>query len=114
MIGRFEWHITVGKVDGVETRKIADTGGWVFSEITGCPILGQGDYCYLTGYDRDYDTALAEMRRANAALAFMRIKSLRMKIEDIVYDTKTGVSRLDEGERDGKESEEATSARRDA
>ena len=94
MTGRFEAHITFPKHTHKHVEAAGEREGWVFSAITGCPLLGQGDYCYLTSYDTDSDKLLASMDTVAATLAKQGIIALRLKIERIVYDTKTGVDEL--------------------
>jgi hypothetical protein len=91
MTGRFEWHITVPGASRSEAMKLAEQTGWVFSEITGCPILGQGTYCYITGYHTEFNSALGTVRAIAESLRAREVKVLREKIENIVYDTKTGM-----------------------
>lgn len=93
---RYEAHITYDKQYGKDIKTIADESkDWVYSQITGCPLLGKGDYCYLTGYNPDglglllsMDFLTIKIHRAIGALP------LRAKVERIVYDTKTGVNEL--------------------
>lgn len=85
-----EAHITLAQGDRDVARELADTYAWVFSEITGCPILGQGTYCYLTGYDPDADALWVELTNLAAICRLRGLTVLREKIERIVYDTKTG------------------------
>jgi len=92
--GRFEWHITLDQQHRSTAQKIADAFGFTFSEITGCPILGQGTYCYITGFDTNSEIALSEVNTVLRVLVTYNVPVLRAKIEDIVYDTKTNVDRL--------------------
>jgi hypothetical protein len=87
----YEAHITLQQSDRKLAQRAADQWGWVFSEISGCPILGQGTYCYLTGYDPDGIQLKAEMEQIAAWLRRedKTIVLLRLKIERIVYDSKT-------------------------
>ena len=91
-----EAHITLAQADRKTAERIADQFGWVFSEISGCPILGQGTYCYLTGYDPDAATLLAEIDTVAAACRREGLTVHREKIERIVYDTKTCRNELTE------------------
>jgi hypothetical protein len=100
MKGRFEWHITCEVTDRSIVKDVAEKFGHTFSQISGCPILGQGDYCYVTGYDTDAQVAKAEMDNAALSLVQRSVRVLRAKIEDIVYDTRTGVDRLKEDAHD--------------
>lgn len=84
-----EAHITLAQTHRVEAQQVADATGWTFSEITGCPILGQGTYCYLTGYDPDAEALLDEMGRVSDQLVAKGALILREKIERIIYDTRT-------------------------
>lgn len=94
MTGRFEWHITCPQSHATDVARLADLAGIVFSQIAGCPILGAGTYCYLTGYDTESNEALARVAEIERLLAESGIPILRSKIENIVYDTKTGVDTL--------------------
>ncbi len=99
MTGRFEWHITCPKqyAKKVETfvNEVEDAT-LVFSVITGCPILGQGQYCYVTGYQTNDIRALGEVIMITTALEGMGVPVLRSKIENIIYDTKTNVNLISE------------------
>lgn len=89
----YEAHITYAKEHREAVQQVGDNPefAWTFSEITGCPILGQGTYCYLTGYDPDPNVLRRRMQAVAATLATVsNAEPLRMKIEHIVYDTKTG------------------------
>lgn len=92
----YEAHITLNKDDREIAQRAEGQWGWVFSEITGCPILGQGTYCYLTGYDPDGQQLKAEMEQVMAWIGQKQPNTLilRAKIEHIVYDTKTGRNEL--------------------
>lgn len=94
MTGRFEAHITLDKTHATEVAKVADSTGWTFSQITGCPLLGPGTYCYLTGYNTDDQKLMEAMDDNVVALAHKGIVALRLKIERIVYDTKTNVNEV--------------------
>lgn len=85
----FEAHITLAQEDRTAAEDLANVFGWVFSEISGCPILGQGQYCYLTGYDPDAIVLLAEMSILVGLARGRGLTVHREKIERIVYDTKT-------------------------
>lgn len=92
----YEAHLTYAKKDRAVVQQIGDHPefAWTFSEITGCPIMGQGTYCYLTGYDPDPNALKRRMEAVALALSALGAESLRMKIEHIVYDTKTGRDEL--------------------
>jgi hypothetical protein len=92
--GGNEAHITANLLDATEVRKVGDEIGWVFSQISGCPLLGQGTYCYLTSYDRDAARLRRELEQACQLLKKRGIDVLRSKIEHIVFDSKTGVDEM--------------------
>jgi hypothetical protein len=94
MEGRFEWHITINKEYRKDVIEISEELNLVFSEITGCPILGQGTYCYLTGYDTNDLTALYNIKLTEKKLMDRNIPILRSKMENIWFDTKTNVNRI--------------------
>jgi len=88
-MAKFEAHITCDKEHAKQVEDIATQTGWFFSVIAGCPILGQGTYCYLTNYDSDELELLKSMRNVQSKLHQLNITEKRMKIERIVFDTKT-------------------------
>jgi len=93
--GGYEAHITCDKQYAREVEQVAEATGWVFSVISGCPILGQGTYCYLTNYNKDNPALLlASMQGVSRGLQDRGVSVLRSKIEHIVYDSKTGVNEL--------------------
>jgi hypothetical protein len=98
--GGYEAHMTFDKEHATEVKKaidydVSDLGDFVFSIITGCPLLGPGTYCYLTSYSKDSPAHLVQ-RMQTAAMYFKEkgIPTLRSKVEHIVFDTKTGVNEL--------------------
>lgn len=99
-MARFEAHITIDKQHASQVQCLAEDAAaglstdWVFSQITGCPILGQGTYCYLTAYDSDSRRLFERMNKIIFHLATLSIPVLRSKIEHIVYDTKTNINEL--------------------
>jgi hypothetical protein len=96
--GGYEAHLTFDKSHAAAVEGYAETirgWNWVYSVITGCPILGSGTYCYLTGYNKDNPKALkADMDAIAIDLKGMDVPCLRSKIEHIVYDSKTHVNEL--------------------
>lgn len=90
---RYEAHITCDQAHARTVEKLASDLGprWVYSVIAGCPLLGQGTYCYLTTYGTDVDVVRALILHAETLLAQRHVPVLRAKIERIVYDTRTGV-----------------------
>jgi hypothetical protein len=93
--GGYEAHMTFPKEHAREVETISEETGWVYSVITGCPLLGQGTYCYLTNYSKDNPAELVgEMTQIMGRLLLKDVPTLRSKVEHIVYDTKTGVNEL--------------------
>ncbi len=91
---RFESHITIRKPQSiVSARKlftIAESNGMTTSWITGDPILGAGKYFYMNGFGTDYEVLLAKVKEVSQGLRFWGYDVVREKIEQIMYDTKTG------------------------
>lgn len=91
---KFEAHITL---DREHRRSVADCGerfGWKFSQFDADPLLGDKPYCYLTRYDTDSKALLVEARRMTMELEAWHLPVLRVKIEEIIFDTKTGVNQI--------------------
>ena len=72
--GRFEWHITVDKAHRSIAMMLAKQRGHTFSEITGCPILGQGTYCYITGFSVEGAVARFDMDLTCQALVMLSLR----------------------------------------
>jgi hypothetical protein len=94
--GGYEAHMTFDKQYAKIIESIAEQQGYVFSVISGCPLLGSGTYCYLTDYTKDKPEELRKkMEETERELdRCYVIPTLRSKIEHIVYDSKTGVNEL--------------------
>jgi hypothetical protein len=90
-MSRYESHVTVDKVYAPRVEALAKLQGWSYSVIAGCPLLGQGTYCYLTGYDTDAQRLKNRCEDTMRLLSEEGIEPLRGKIEEIQWDTKTGV-----------------------
>jgi hypothetical protein len=52
--------------------------------------MGKQAYCYLTGFDTDAQALKERMLDISSDLRNAGIEVLREKIEEIIYDTKTG------------------------
>lgn len=94
---KFEAHITCPR-DASETVKSLTADGhgdWVFSAIDGDPIMGKLAYCYLTAYDVHAETLIARLNAKAAAIRKAGVLVLREKMEEIIYDSKTGHDRLE-------------------
>ncbi len=95
---RYEAHITLDKEYAAIAQDLAEKipGPWVYSAITGCPILGQGTYCYLTSYDESLAAMHFRLEQMRKIMVWKhQIVPLRMKIERIVFDTKTEINEID-------------------
>lgn len=93
--GGYEAHMTFDREYATAVRDAGENVGMCFSIITGCPLLGQGTYCYLTAYDKDHPEFLVgNMQNVEKTLLSQGVPTLRSKVEHILYDTKTGVNEL--------------------
>jgi len=91
---KFEAHITCPRNEGTKVSWYGEIFGWKFSAIDGDPVMGKQAYCYLTGFDTDGQRLLTRMQGVCEALRQARVEILREKVEEIIYDTKTGVDCL--------------------
>lgn len=60
---------------------------WKFSKIDGDPILGENIYCYLTKHSENGWSMIEEVP---LVMNFTIVEPIRVKLEKIMYDTKTG------------------------
>lgn len=86
----FEAHITYNACYQTIVEQMCPEN-WKFSVIAGDPDLGKDTYCYLTSHGGDSNELYNRMR---AAVEFVHIPVMRMKIEKIIYDTKTHIDEL--------------------
>lgn len=89
----FECHITckVAFVNELEINnlyKLAEEFNWKTSFIEGDPLLGSDTFFYLTSYHEDLQVLKLRMHEMSDRVGKLVI---RKKIEQIVYDTKTGL-----------------------
>ena len=101
MTGKFEAHITCDQqyyrvVESIGQLLASAGHTWVYSQITGCPILGSGTYCHLSGFNTNPRQLKQDMDDVAQALRDNGVPVLRAKIEQIVYDNKTGINVLEE------------------
>lgn len=91
---RYESHITVLKPLTTDKAKIlfalAEDNQMKCSWITGDPVLGPGKWFYISGYNEDFDTLLMNVQNVARKLKALKFEVVREKIEEILYDTKTG------------------------
>lgn len=91
---KFEAHITCLRSEGEMVQKFCELTGWTYSQIDGDPIMGKRAYCYATAYREDGHVLLAETSALARNLEQAGVTVLREKVEQIMYDTKTGVNEL--------------------
>jgi hypothetical protein len=87
---KFESHITMPREQGALAEEVADALGMTYSAIDGDPVMGKRAYCYLTCYDTDATRLLGRVQAASFVLRHNGVEVLREKVEEILYDTKTG------------------------
>lgn len=91
---KFESHITLLKPISVDKAKLlfrlAKQDNMKTSWITGDPVLGVGKWFYISGYDEDFDLLLLKVKNLSRKLKDLGFEVIREKIEEILYDTKTG------------------------
>jgi hypothetical protein len=92
---KFEAHITCPREASSVVESVAGEQ-WKFSAIDGDPVMGKKAYCYLTGFANDSGDLLLRMQQKAGEIEDKGIEVLRLKVEEIIYDTKTGVDCLKE------------------
>lgn len=92
----FECHITLRAFpwDRNQAEVVAKLRGWKTSEISRDPVLGDATYFYLTLHRGRQLELEEEMIACCRDLQKLDIPILRCKIEQIVFDTKTGIGTL--------------------
>lgn len=97
----FECHITIPQVlDGLG-KVVARLRGWKTSEIARDPVLGPETYFYLTLHRGSYPELEEEMIACCRDLQRLDCPVIRCKIEQIVFDTKTGIGILNHADPTG-------------
>src|SRR5690349_14796286 len=96
----FEAHLTFnGYYEHRLVGYLRDNPHWTkifsFSRIDGDPDLGKDTRCYLTAHSNDYTKLREAMDLIEEELKFNDIKTLRKKVEKIVYDTHHGIYTLE-------------------
>lgn len=95
MAGRFEAHITFDRLSDWRVKCLPDTfTGFSFSAIDGDPVMGKKAYCYLTAYDSSSENLLSRVKRVAKYAQSVGVVPLREKIEEIIYDSRTGYQRV--------------------
>lgn len=92
----YECHITIDKPSTLQSihlcEELGHSYGWKTSFIDGDPVLGKKVFFYFTRHSATYESLFVRMRELADYLDLISIVVVRLKIEHIVYDTKTGVS----------------------
>ena len=93
-MSKFECHITVHKPKFTRHARLlfaaAAKGKMKTSWITGDPVLGAGKWFYISGYSESYLQLLENMTKVADDIRSMGFEVIREKLEQIMYDTKTG------------------------
>jgi exosome complex RNA-binding protein Csl4 len=91
----YEVHITYDMSQDTETATkataVAQELHWKTSEIARDPVLGDATYFYLTTHGDDYGTVMSRMLKASESLKSRGVSVVRLKIEQILFDTKVGI-----------------------
>lgn len=87
---KFEAHITMRRDQSEIVKGFDGVLGWSFSAIDGDPVMGKQAYCYLTAYGPIGTDLLVKVQTLSNVLRDNGVEVLREKVEEIVYDSKTG------------------------
>lgn len=96
-MSKYECHITVPMPSGGMLHEFEDIGedhGWKTSYIQGDPLLGEKRYFYFTRFGTDLMDLANQMSALTNVLRNYDIQVLRQKIEEILFDTKTGHDKI--------------------
>lgn len=88
----FECHITTRTSFAETATAIANDLHWKTSEIARDPVLGNDTYFYLTTHDNDKQRMLTRMNECANRMREAGIEVVREKIEEIIHDTKLGLT----------------------
>lgn len=88
----YECHITTRTSFSAQATTIATELHWKTSEIARDPVLGEDTYFYLTTHDSDAARMKKRMDECVARLKEAGVQVLREKIEEIIHDTKLGLT----------------------
>lgn len=89
----YECHLTFeakwAEIIETAAANLAERGvHWKFSIIAGDPVLGDKAYCYLTKHS---ENGWAMIEEVPLITCFTCVDPIRVKLEKIEYDTKTGI-----------------------
>lgn len=92
---KYESHITCHVKDADLVEHIGSVAGWKFSKIDGDALMGAKPYCYLTAYNPSQQLMYEDMIATQNILSKRGCEVLRTKIEEIIWDTKTGLNNME-------------------
>ena len=92
---KFESHITCHIKDAAEVERIGTLYNWKFSKIDGDALMGAKPFCYLTAYNPTKAGMYTDMLLRKSSLENAGVEVLRTKIEEIIWDTKTGLNNME-------------------
>lgn len=93
---KFECHITCGINHATAVRAVGVQTSWKYSAFDADPLMGARPFAYLTDYGRDAQELLARAQAVGRLLEDSGVPVLRIKVERIVFDSRTGVNELAE------------------
>lgn len=91
---KFECHMTFHVDNAPWVKAAGEANGFKYSQIDGDAKMGPKPWCYLTAYAPTGEALKERMWEVEVLLEAAGVATLRKKIEEIVYDTKTGVDNL--------------------
>lgn len=84
----FECHITTRVGDAQAAEEVAKWLHWKTSEIKRDPVLGDDSHFYLTTHGTTFNDIENRMWTAAKMLQWRGVEYLRLKIEQIVFDSR--------------------------
>lgn len=87
----YECHITSRSSEVSKIEPLAKKHRFKTSEIARDPVMGDDVFFYCTSHGKDYADLYYRMRKLSDEMKQQEIPVLRLKIEHVVFDTKTGV-----------------------
>lgn len=93
-MARYESHITIERPNNIIAvvllENIAKSNNMKLTYVADDAVLGVGKWYYINGYDTDFNTLLSKVKDVSEQLKTKGFNVIREKIEQIMYDTKTG------------------------
>lgn len=90
---KFESHITITREIGDKMdilKEIALRNNMKLTYVADDAVLGVGKWYYINGYNISFDVLLEQVKLCSKELKSAGFDVIREKIEQILYDTKTG------------------------